>query len=429
MHSRFTQCGRVFDGQRIRCILNITLLLCFPLLIIFPKTAGAIAGIMAIAGFIILIRYRDLKAVDWHFVAICLILPCSYVLNMILMGWNINYLDRPGHLLIGLMIFFLIRRYGIHSDVFFYSSCLAAAVAFGIAVFETMYLGNERVFGLNNRWNAVPFGNFSLLFGFFSICGVFLSSKRSIKNLTRNILGIFGFACGLGASVLSGTRGGWIAIPFLFLLIIKYNRRFSNKSRLISLGIVFFAVATIYAGSNRTRNRVNEATQHAYNYFSNPTALSAKSTSTGIRLSMWNWGIGKFLDHPVTGIGIANYKNEREAAVKSGEISLEFGRLANLHNELISTLALGGMIGVTGLIGFWILAWRYFLVKLKKFTYDTEFYYFSLCGMITVSGTALFSMTEGLLGTSVGTKALILTLAVPAGAISHLCMRQKSAAD
>ncbi|MDQ9170797.1 hypothetical protein Q8A64_10290 [Oxalobacteraceae bacterium R-40] len=47
--------------------------------------------------------------------------------------------------------------------------------------------------------------------------------------------------------------------------------------------------------------------------------------------------------------------------------------------------------------------------------------------LVTVLGTALFSMTEGLFGTSPGTKAILLSLAIPAGALRYYHVRKNLA--
>ncbi|MEO8169625.1 MAG: hypothetical protein ABI575_02035, partial [Oxalobacteraceae bacterium] len=172
------QAGLPASEERIKTVLSALVVICLPLLMAFPTIAGWLAALMAIAGLAVLMRHWHLDASHWHFLALCLVLPSSYLLNMAIKGWAPQYLDRPSHLLLGWMIFFLVGRYGLKRDTLFYAAFAAALTALGIAVFETFYLGNARVFGLGNRWNAVPFGNFSMLFGFFCLCGVFASAEK-----------------------------------------------------------------------------------------------------------------------------------------------------------------------------------------------------------------------------------------------------------
>src|SRR5690606_23861071 len=93
-------------------------------------------------------------------------------------------------------------------------------------------------------------------------------------------------------------------------------------------------------------------------------------------------------------------------------------RFANLHNEVITRLALGGLPAAAAVFLFWFMAWRFFVTKMDRQNAGEQYYY-ALCGLLTIVGTGLFSMTESLFGTSAGTKAIMLLLAIPAGAVRY----------
>jgi len=407
----------IFSGfsSRANAIISVAVILILPLLMLFPTLAGWFAGILTLIGLASLFHRRDIRPMDWHFAAICLILPVAQLWNMTVMGWAPGVLFRPTHLLWGLMIYFLIGHYGFRRNSLFYGACLASVTALGIAIFEAIYLGNERVFGFGNRWNAVPFGNFSMLFAFFCLCGGFVSSEK--EKLMKLLLGLGGFACGCTASLLSGTRGGWLAIPFLVALCFFFNDRLSRRSKGIALLIIAVAILAMFAGSQRVRDRIDVTKAQVTSYFAHPASKAVQETSTGLRLSMWRWGWEKFKEHPYTGVGLANYKEAKAEAVKAGQVPAAFDGFANLHNEFITALALGGLPSALALLAFWSLSWKFFSSKLKS--PDDDQHYFALCGLVTVLGTALFSMTEGLFGTSPGTKAIMLAIALPAGALRY----------
>lgn len=413
--------------ERVKAVLSAAIMVCLPLLMVFPIAAGWLAAMMVGAGLVVMIRHRHFDSLHWHFLALCLILPISYLLNMLMMGWAPEYLDRPVHLLLGWAIFFLIGRYGLTRDTLFYASFAAALTAFCIAIFEATYLGNDRVWGLGHRWNAVPFGNFSMLFGFFCLCGVLAHVEKDSGWSMRLPLGVTGFLCGVSASILSGSRGGWLAAPFLATLCIFFHHRLKKWSRSVLLVLVVMAVLLVSAslGSERIRDRFMLAKNQISAYIADPESSDAVSTPTGLRLAMWRWGLQKFREHPYTGIGLAAYKEERSAAVRSGKFPQEFDTLANLHNEMITALALGGLPAGLALIAFWVLGWRFFFLRLKG-SHSDEQYYLAMCGLVTVLGTGLFSVTEGLFGTSAGTKALVMALAIPAGAL-HFLVKSRGA--
>jgi O-antigen ligase len=398
--------SNTLHNSPVQTSLTMAVAISLPLLMLFPSPAGWLAGVLTLIGFFCMIRYREFRAIDWHFAALCMILPAAQIWNMLVMGWAPGVLFRPTHLLWALMIYWLIGHYGIHRNTLFYSACAASLAALAIAVFEVVYLGNERVFGLGDRWNAVPFGNFSMLFAFFCLCGAFTSSAKD-RWLTPRL-----------ASILSGTRGGWLAIPFLIGLCFFFNDRLSRRARITSMVLVVVTILAVFAGSERIRERIDLAIHQVSIYLAHPANAAAQNTSTGLRLSMWHWGLEKFSEHPYTGVGLAAYKDEKKEAVENGEVPKAFEGYANLHNEFITALALGGLPSAAALIAFWVIGWRFFSSKLKGD--DDDQHFFALCGLVTILGTGLFSMTEGLFGTSAGTKAIMLALALPAGALRYV---------
>ncbi|HWV63059.1 MAG TPA: hypothetical protein VN019_05490, partial [Oxalicibacterium sp.] len=118
------------SDTRAKFMLTAYVMLCLPLLMVSPKATGWLAGVLTIIGFVCLVRSRDVRAIDWHFLAVCLILPLAYLWNMLIMGWAPGFLFRPTHLLWALMIYFLIGHYGVHRNALFYGACAAAFAAF-----------------------------------------------------------------------------------------------------------------------------------------------------------------------------------------------------------------------------------------------------------------------------------------------------------
>lgn len=399
-------------------MLNCWALIILPLLMSFPSVSGWVSGTIVCWGFYVAARFRGLEKMDWQFATICAILPASLLFNMLFMGWVPGPLARPGHLVFGFFIYLVIARYGLRRGVLFWSACAAVSVAFCIAAYEALYLGHARVFGLGHRWNAVPFGNFSLLLSFFCLAGALVAPQDESHPWHRIVAGVAGFGLGLGASVLSGTRGGWVAIPFLLILCLWLGNRISRRRRIAILMALIVSVAAVTTVSPRFQSRFTRASAEVANYLAHPHDAKARSTSTGIRLAMWHWGMDRFLEHPLTGIGFSAYHEQRAEAVTEGELPKEFRRLANLHNELVTRLAMGGLPAAMAVLIFWYLGWQFF-TRLLDPDNTNDRHYYAACGLLTVVGTGLFSMTESLFGTSPGTKAIMLLLIIPAGALRY----------
>ncbi len=390
--------------------------LAIALLMVFPAVSGAILAGLALWGIGALLREGRVTRGEGQFVLICCLLPASVAFNMAQTGWAFNLLDRPMHLVYAAFVALLLARRGLGLRAFVAAVIIAAMASGAVALIEGVALDHGRVHGLDGRWNAVPFGNFALLLGCLGLAGGLVLGQDARHGRAWLLAGVAALGCAGIASVLSSTRGGWITLPVLLLLATVARRDFRAATRLGLVAGVLALAATGYHLSPQVQSRVGDAIANVSRFIDAPDALDSMTNATGIRLAMWRWGLDRFRESPWQGVGYANYAERRAASVERGELPDHFNELANLHNELISSLAFAGLPGGLALITFWALALRFFASRLDRGE-DPATRFFATAGLLVVVGTALFSMTEGLLGTRSGTYGMALLLALPAAAL------------
>ncbi len=398
--------------------------LALALLLVLPALSGALLALLALSGIAAALRGAPVTAEERHWAWLCLLIPAAYLLNMALTGWAMHLLDRPMHLAYGVLLALLLSRSGLDARQFATAAVVAALAAGAVAIYEREWLDQARVFGLGGRWNAVPFGNFSLLAG-----SIALAASLAMRELSRHparwlAAGLLAFAAGLYASMSSGARGGWLALPVLTVLATYAGARLQRRHRLAIVAALLLAAVGAFSASTSVRERLDSAVSNVSAFLAAPDQLTRMDNASGIRLAMWRWGIARFVEHPLRGIGYADYPARRAEAVAEGEMPAHFNELANLHNELISTLACSGLPGGLALLAFWGLALRFFVRRLRGSSDPVE-RCFATAGLLALVGTALFSMTEGLFGTRSGTYGLALMLALPAGGLFHLARQRK----
>ncbi|RIK93022.1 MAG: hypothetical protein DCC72_08900 [Burkholderiales bacterium] len=368
---------------------------------------------------------------DRLYLVACAAIPAAYLLNMALAGWAPSWLHRPAHLLVtGGLVFLWIGRTGLSERALLRAVALASFTVLGIALFDVLVHGSVRVFGWRHQWNAVPFGNFSLLLGFIAFAGCIGPMLGGSRDKARVALGLAATAAGILASILTGTRGGWLAIPVLLGVVFwaalrtHRSRVLASRHFLAALGaILAFVVAGMLLSEN-AQHRIDIAVEQVEAFLDGAGGRNSFDSSTELRLEMWKWGLEQAAERPLTGVGLANYDEARQRAVESGRMPASFAGLANLHNELISSLALGGVPTALAVVAFWMLMVSFFGRRVD----EKEVFFFATSGLLVVVGTCIFSMTEGLFGTSAGTKALALLLAIPAGALRY-CVALRGGAD
>ncbi len=393
-----------------------------PLHMLVPTVAGWLMVLAALRGLVAIVRRPAFDSLDRFYLACCALIPAAYLLNMALTGWAPSWLHRPSHLLVtGGLVFLWIGRTGLSERALFRAVVLASFTALGIALFDVLVHGSVRVFGWRHQWNAVPFGNFSLLLGFIAFAGCIGPMFAGRPDKARVALGLAATAAGIHASILTGTRGGWLALPVLLGLTLwaalrTYRGRvLASRHFIPALGAMLVFVVAAMLLSDTAQHRIDIAVEQVEAFLDGAGGRDAIDSSTELRLEMWKWGLEVATERPLTGVGLANYDEARRQAVESGRMPATFAGLANLHNELISSLALGGVPTALAVVAFWLLMASFFLRRIG----EHDLFFFATAGLLVVVGTCVFSMTEGLFGTSAGTKALALLLSIPAGALRH----------
>ncbi len=414
-----------FERRLVEAFVVVVL----PLHMLLPTAAGWLMALAALRGLATIVRRPAFDPLDRLYLVACAAIPAAYLLNMALAGWTPSWLHRPAHLLVtGGLVFLWIGRAGLSERALFRGVVLASFTVLGIALFDVLVHGSVRVFGWRNQWNAVPFGNFSLLLGFIAFAGCIEPMLGGMQDKARVALGLAATVAGILASILTGTRGGWLAIPVLLGLVLWATLR-AHRSRVLAsrhflpaLGAILAFVAAAMLLSENAQQRIDTAADQVEAFLDGDR--HSIDSSTELRLEMWKWGLEQAAERPLTGVGLANYDEARQRAVESGRMPASFAGLANLHNELISSLALGGVPTALAVVAFWMLMVSFFGRRID----EKEVFFFATSGLLVVVGTCIFSMTEGLFGTSAGTKALALLLAIPAGALRY-CVALRGGAD
>ncbi|GGX80229.1 hypothetical protein GCM10007160_04660 [Litchfieldella qijiaojingensis] len=223
-----------------------------------------------------------------------------------------------------------------------------ALAAGGIALFERLVLGVHRA---SNDMNAIPFGNLSLLLGVISLMAALWLSSRSLAGRWGWLrLAFVAALAGILASLLSGTRGGWVAAPLLLLLVWRGYRDVVNAALLwrwrwaLSSAVLLLAFVVVLPQSG-VSHRVAEAFSDVHDYWSEEN----RSTSIGLRFEMWRGGWQLFLQRPLAGWGEGGVQEARDALVAKGILHPDVSQYDQLHSDIIDTAARRGILGLATL--------------------------------------------------------------------------------
>lgn len=279
-----------------------------------------------------------------------------------------------------------------------YAGLAAGAAAGGLrALWDVGVVGLERAWGYDSSpHNAIQSGNLSGLLGV--LCGVVLLVQyRRWSWPVRAGLAVAALL-GLGGSLLSMTRGGWLGLGLGLLVLAGLLLAHWPLRRLLAAGAVALVVLLPLLSwqGPRLAARWAETRQEIQAY---RTQHQVSGSSIGQRLEHWQlaWDMG--WRRPWTGWGDAGYEAEKRRVVAAGQADpfvLQFG---HAHNELVDQFAKRGLPGVAVLLLFYAVPLGRFWPTRRRLAGETggapgEALTLRLLGVLVPLAFAGFGLTQ-----------------------------------
>jgi O-antigen ligase len=265
----------------------------------------------------------------------------------------------------------------------------------------------------NDFTNPIPYGNTALLLGFLAAMTIRWDDfPNPLLRRAGIALKLIGLAAGVYASYLSGTRGGWLAIP-LFLVLCTLNFGWVKRGRhwLMAIGVAVVAMALLLAspvGRERVMATHDDIVRLSHG--------AAADSSLGARLQLWRASIHLFEQRPLLGVGKGHLEAHLHMLAEQGEISpLVVNQRA--HSEFFSTIAELGVAGVVCLLLLYFGPMVYFVRYRKSPHRDVSTA--AYCGIAVSGSVIIFGLTIDVLTVVMSTALIALLWAVLLAVITH----------
>lgn len=333
-------------------------------------------------------------AVSMFAMSAAIFLSQTYFLN-----YAAHPYDAASRYWLAIPVFLFLQR--LHLSVF-----KALHFAFPLAAIAGFLLAKETEYGFNiATLDKIHFGDFELIFSMLSLFSInWLSEDKWYIRLLK----IFGCVIGIVASLKSGTRGGWLAIP-VFIVIILYFKtsRISLKILMSSLiaAMLFFTIA--YISSAIFQQRVNSLVNDVTTF-----DQGNRDTSTGVRWQLYKAALNVFLHHPIFGVGPEGFALEMQPMLEKGEITplaAELGR-GEVHNDILSKTAGMGIFGLMAILAVYFVPLGLFWKATKSASGQIR--QSGILGITFVSGIFVFGLTVEFLNLTLATAFYSFTVAV-----------------
>ena len=258
--------------------------------------------------------------------------------------WGWGSMDRPAKYLLALPCIFYLMTFEPRASWLWMGVAVGAVGSGLVGLYQTFVLVLPRANGFTN---AIQYGNLSMLLAVMSGMLLVVQWHRWVP--WQRWLLAAATVLGATGSVLSQSRGGWLALVLLLPVCAWLLVRTTGQRRvywgLCAMALAAAALSQVPA----VEQRVDEARHEVQTY----QERGDGRTSVGQRLAHWHlaWQMG--WDRPLTGWGRAGYEAEKARRVAAGlanPVVLEFG---HAHNEALDLFAKRGLPGVLLLLAFY----------------------------------------------------------------------------
>jgi O-antigen ligase len=210
--------------------------------------------------------------------------------------------------------------------------------------------------------SPIHYGDLALILGFLSLFSINWTGNDQVALVT---LKLAGFASSIVASLSTGSRGSWLAIPVLVFLWLYFRtgRRLLLPGVLTLLGVTIVAIPIIYF-SPLVQARLAAL-------LSDLAAYQHGNLSTGVteRVEMWRIAISLTLRESwIFGLGPDEFARRVPLLVEQGIMSKQLAPSAasELHGELVTKFVSLGLTGLVSVVAVYLVPASLFVRALRS---------------------------------------------------------------
>lgn len=260
-----------------------------------------------------------------------------------------------------------------------------ALVALPQVAWQRLVLDIERPGGL---FNAITYGDLSLCLALLALAAA-VDFRGGARQAVWPALGAL---AGLAGSVLSGTRGGWIALVLAAVVFVRHGHLVPGRRiRVLLLASFALFVASWFVPALGMQARVAQGVADVRTWMEGGSAFS----NVGIRLELWKSAFMLAAEHPWFGLDPAVYKSELADWSVAGKIDRVVLTMPHMHNDALQAVVTGGIPGLLAWFGIIAAPFAFFARAMRSGAASgARTFAPALAGMLLVICYFSFGLTE-----------------------------------
>ncbi len=303
------------------------------------------------------IQYRWFVPRDWLLAFLFVVLAA---LPMALSSDSMRPVDAPLRYSLLLLLMAVLPAFVLHANAFLRAisaSTIIAVVLVSVFGFydEVLHQAGDEIrinFGLGVLDSA-----FAAVFYIpFMVAQIYRDRSKPLWVT----LGVVGIVAALYISVMTGTRGTWLAlivVPLLSIVLVPQRNLRLAISTSVTIAALLFAS---YFVSDMVRERVDAVAWNLEAYDTDEEL--DEENSLGLRLDLWEAALITFSRHPIDGASYQQRAEIKQELIDSGEIShyVDVDGKRSAHNEILNAMSMKGVLGLLAILLLYWVPGRFF---------------------------------------------------------------------
>lgn len=154
-----------------------------------------------------------------------------------------RHLDKALRFILATLVFAGIRKYPPRLSWLWAGLAVGGMLTAGWAGYQKLFLQADRALGYTH---VIQFGNIAMLTGLFCLAGLGWAGAHTQRRVWLPLL-VAGAVGGVLGSLFSGSRGGWVGLPLVLLVLYRaYSEYFSRRMRILAPTLVVVSAVFVY---------------------------------------------------------------------------------------------------------------------------------------------------------------------------------------
>jgi len=365
-----------------------TLAFLLPCLSLITLFGVSLASFLFLGSSLILFNpCRDALLRHWpeiRWVVLAFLMHFVFVMACALLrGVSLSAVEKPARMFLAVSSLALVLAVRAPRQALWWGVSAGALAALPFIAWQRIGEGIERPGGLIN---AITFGDLALLLGLMSLAGA-IDLRR---NRRQALLCGAGALAGVLASLLTGTRGGWIALVPAAVVLLRHLRALDSRPVriLLAAGAALLASAWLVPVFG-VQARFAQGVMDIRTWYEGGSVW----TNVGSRLELWKGALMLIREHPLLGLDFGACRARLAAFAHEGLLDPMVLSLPHLHNDGLQVLATGGAVGFVVWAAILAAPLLFFSRQIGAGTRAPQFAV-ALAGMLVVLGYLSFGLTE-----------------------------------